>query len=44
LQENVWQHIFPAGKQLPLLRVLNTEGVRHPAAAPTAAPTVGRVC
>jgi hypothetical protein len=43
LPADVWQHIFPVGRQLPLLRVLNLECVKHPVATPAAAPTATSV-
>ena len=38
LPAGVWQHMFPAGRQLPHLRVLDVSYVRHPWSVLAAAP------
>ena len=41
--EGVWQHMFPAGRQLPHLQKLNIAHVDHPGGAVAAAPEGSRL-
>jgi hypothetical protein len=43
LPVGVWQHIFPAGRQLPHLQTLNVAAVKLPAGAYSAAPDGNRL-